>query len=479
MITLTLLHPIQLTPVQSWTFDQESVIRIGRSTDNHVILYSAVVSRHHVELRRIDSHWEIVNIGANGTYLDGKRVTQVPVEDGVIIRLARSGPNIQIHIGTAAADLSRSMAGEKTLAQRGRTKSGEPSTGSHGSGDGQPDIPVVPPSLPVTIQPEPDDEADLPPQALMPPTAPPVPTTAMDVESPTAMPSQESTGTGMAQSSFQTATEKGLFCQQSGKPLQILQSVGGYKAVKVLQQDAIGVTQVVWRDGQSLLLRTLNTEWLNHPEAIAAFEQQAKILVQLRHPGIPKFLDFFTTAGRPYLIFEWVHGQDLRQQVVNRGALPFADAIATLLEVCEILDYLHQHTPPVVHEDVRPETLIQRFSHSTSLSVTLVGFASLNTLAAGKTLVSAGYMAPELQQGFATPVSDLFALGPMLIYLLTGIPPNEFYTQREQGFRLYPEYVPGLSPDVADVIRRLTNPHPEDRYRDVKEVVTALQQLKG
>ena len=98
MITLTLLHPLQSVPVQSWTFEPESVIRIGRSTDNEVILYSAVVSRHHVEIRRNVSGWEIVSLGANGTYIDGKRITQMPDEDGMIVRLASSGPKIQIHI---------------------------------------------------------------------------------------------------------------------------------------------------------------------------------------------------------------------------------------------------------------------------------------------------------------------------------------------------------------------------------------------
>jgi pSer/pThr/pTyr-binding forkhead associated (FHA) protein len=98
VITLTLLHPLQSVPVQSWPFETESLIRIGRSTDNEVILYSAVVSRHHVELRRNSSDWEIVSLGANGTYVDGKRITQMPVADGMIIRLASSGPKIQIRI---------------------------------------------------------------------------------------------------------------------------------------------------------------------------------------------------------------------------------------------------------------------------------------------------------------------------------------------------------------------------------------------
>ncbi len=102
MITLLLLHPLKQTAVQVWPFEGETLIRIGRSTDNDVVLYSAVVSRHHVELRRAADGWEVVNLGTNGTYVDGKRVAQMPINDGAIIRLARSGPNIQIRLGSDA-----------------------------------------------------------------------------------------------------------------------------------------------------------------------------------------------------------------------------------------------------------------------------------------------------------------------------------------------------------------------------------------
>lgn len=98
MITLTLLHPLQPVPVQSWTFKEEPQIRIGRSTTNEVVLYSAVVSRHHVEIRKAGREWEVVNLGANGTYIDGQRVNQTVATDGMIIRLASSGPKILIKI---------------------------------------------------------------------------------------------------------------------------------------------------------------------------------------------------------------------------------------------------------------------------------------------------------------------------------------------------------------------------------------------
>ena len=99
MITVILLHPFHLTPMQNWIFEDKPVIRIGRATDNQVVLYSAVVSRRHVELRGLGRNWEILNLSPNGTYLDGKRVTQLSVVDGVIVRLACSGPLLQIRFG--------------------------------------------------------------------------------------------------------------------------------------------------------------------------------------------------------------------------------------------------------------------------------------------------------------------------------------------------------------------------------------------
>ncbi len=118
MITLTLLHPSQSLPPQNWTFEDETIIRIGRADDNHVLIYSAVVSRHHVEVRRVEEGWEIVNLGANGTYVDGERILQLPASDGVIFRLARSGPQIQIRLDTGTLLHTRpTKATDSTAAQ--------------------------------------------------------------------------------------------------------------------------------------------------------------------------------------------------------------------------------------------------------------------------------------------------------------------------------------------------------------------------
>lgn len=109
VITLTLLLPGKAVPVQSWTFETESVVRIGRAADNDVVLYSAVVSRHHLEIRQVETGWEAVNLGANGAYIDGEAIAKITVQNGMIIRLASSGPKIQIHIEPQVAPTKQKM----------------------------------------------------------------------------------------------------------------------------------------------------------------------------------------------------------------------------------------------------------------------------------------------------------------------------------------------------------------------------------
>jgi pSer/pThr/pTyr-binding forkhead associated (FHA) protein len=132
VITLSLLHPLHKTPVQSWTFEQEDVVRVGRSTDNDVVLYSAVVSRHHVELHRTESGWDVKSIGTNGTYLDGHRIAEAPVADGMVIRLARSGPNIQINTNECKRDpLKDLLASHRKSAEQASADKPNPATETH------------------------------------------------------------------------------------------------------------------------------------------------------------------------------------------------------------------------------------------------------------------------------------------------------------------------------------------------------------
>jgi pSer/pThr/pTyr-binding forkhead associated (FHA) protein len=100
VIRLVLLHPHQTIPIKSWTFKDESVIRVGRASDNQIVLYSAVVSRRHLEIRQQDDSWVVLSYGTNGTYVNDRPISKEIAEDGMVIRLARSGPRLSIHFYT-------------------------------------------------------------------------------------------------------------------------------------------------------------------------------------------------------------------------------------------------------------------------------------------------------------------------------------------------------------------------------------------
>jgi eukaryotic-like serine/threonine-protein kinase len=286
VITLTLLHPVQSTPVQSWSFEQDPAIRIGRAVDNQVVLYSAVVSRYHVEVRLTENQWEVVNLGTNGTYLDGKRIHQAPLINGSIMRLARSGPNIQISI-----------------------------EGIHAQGGGEGGHSETSSSSPVEVAAE--DEDDLEPLPLTPPPsivastpdlAPPAPVEQVEeveqasVEVPSGLVRSPFYVSGRyplfgeAQTEpiasppnpcdHQNAPEGSLICTHCGSPVHPLQSIGAYQVLKPLGSQ--GNVLMAWRSGHTVVLNTLRPECRANEDLVHQFQAQAQLLCNLEHPGMPK-----------------------------------------------------------------------------------------------------------------------------------------------------------------------------------------------
>jgi eukaryotic-like serine/threonine-protein kinase len=490
VITLSLLHPIKQIPVQVWTFPTETTIRIGRSTDNQVILYSAVVSRHHVELRRAGLSWEIVNLGTNGTYLDGKRITQVPVRDGSVIRLARSGPNIQIRIGEEALkEPPKNSERDRTVGQGPNhpiTSTDIPDRHlrdelDHSSHEEDTSVPTasistipVPPHLQL-----PDnittgipalsstDEADL--EAIAPAAAQPQSTAPLS---------------GAIVCSHPRGGN--LFCLDCGQPLQVLQVVEEYQILKVLGQGEIGVTYQAWRAGQTLALKTLNADWVNNPKAREALECEADVLRGLNHPKIPHLVDFFVTTNQPYLVMELMPGQSLAQTIAVEGAVTPPQAIAWMLELCQILHYLHSFTPAILHRGIKPSALIrQNLPHNSDRmqssspygAIALVDFGAIKTVVLGKDPRTGlgSYAAPEQLDMNATIAVDLYAIGPLLSYLLTGQNPITFYGDRGSGYRFYADTIPNIPPQLAEIIQTLTDPQPDQRYSSAKALAEALQ----
>lgn len=93
-----------------------------------------------------------------------------------------------------------------------------------------------------------------------------------------------------------------------------------------------------------------------------AFEREARLLRNLRHPALPGVIDFFEEDGTCYLVMDYVEGDDLSVLLRHRrdsglGPFPYAAVVAWGDQILDALEFLHRHDPPILHRDVKPQNL--------------------------------------------------------------------------------------------------------------------------
>ncbi|MCT7984190.1 serine/threonine protein kinase [Laspinema sp. A4] len=229
---------------------------------------------------------------------------------------------------------------------------------------------------------------------------------------------------------------------------------------------------------QQVAIKVLSLRQLKDWKALELFEREGKVLAQLDHLGIPKYLDYFQLDiegdRRFYIVQEIAPGQSL-QDWVKSGWRPTELEVREIAkQLLEILVYLHQLTPPVVHRDIKPQNIIRQSDGK----VFLVDFGAVqdtyrHTFTSGSTIVGTyGYMAPEQFRGQAKPPTDLYGLGATLLFLLTHKDPADFPEKRMKlDFRPYVK----ITPEFADWLDNLLEPVIEDRFKSAAEALAELQ----
>ncbi len=447
MIRLTLLHPQSGQPLRQWRFDTETLIRVGRAPGNDVILNNPIVSRFHLELRAIASEsdngsgasrWLLVNLSSNGTFMAGAAIAQGLITDQAIVQLAYEGPCLQVQIGARSP---RSAA--------------------------PPPLPL--PELPPPAVPPHELPADQASE-VTPAVPPPLPYPCTHAGNP----------------------PENVFCMRCGQPLQVEKTVRQYQVLRVIGRGGMGTTYLVWHpdlttpsldrspllsgvpSGKLQVLKEMNADVAQIPKAQELFEREASTLRTLNHPGIPQYSDFFVEADKKYLVMELIHGQDLEKWVRHKGPIPVAQAIAWMIQTCEILDYLHTRPTPIIHRDIKPGNLLIR---SVDQQVVVIDFGAVKEagMAPGTRIGAEGYSAPEQIQGRPLTQSDLYAIGPSLVYLLTGKNPLRLQKREDPWHRLDLEKIESLPRRLALVIQRVTEPDPGDRYATAQDLIRALK----
>jgi serine/threonine protein kinase len=242
---------------------------------------------------------------------------------------------------------------------------------------------------------------------------------------------------------FEGNRDTAQFCADCGETLsvQALLSMGSvlherYRVVRVLGKGGMGAVYLVedtklysklWAM-KELLERFVDE--VDRAESVAQFQQEAQLLVGLRHPNLPQIVDAFEEEGRHYLVMEYVEGQTLEAMLLQSpdGTLTESQTLAFAEQICDVLNYLHAHDPPVIFRDLKPANVM--VTPEGQVKLIDFGVARLFDPSKGTDTLkmgTVGYAPPEQYagQGQTTPRSDVYALGAMLYELLTGDNPEE------------------------------------------------------
>jgi serine/threonine-protein kinase len=272
-----------------------------------------------------------------------------------------------------------------------------------------------------------------------------------------------------------------IFCIHCGQPLvEQEQYIGSYQILRTLGRGGMGTTYLVWDKTKKikgapllLVLKEMNASMARIAKARELFEREARILKSLTHPGIPKYYDFFVENDRKYLVMELIHGHNLEQMVYQRGPLTPERAIEWTIQVCDILNYLHNLKPPLVHRDVKPANLILRNLDSRLMLLDFGAVKELGTSLETRIGVE-GYSAPEQYRGKPCPQSDVYGVGATIIFLITGKAPMQYYRFQGNKYEFDLSTIPNLPPKLGKVIEKACRSEPRDRYQTVEQLSTSL-----
>ncbi|MEM8675759.1 MAG: serine/threonine-protein kinase [Cyanobacteria bacterium P01_G01_bin.67] len=209
------------------------------------------------------------------------------------------------------------------------------------------------------------------------------------------------------------------------------------------------------------------------------FKAEASALHNLgHHEQIPELLAYFEEAEKFYLVQQYIKGQTLERELNPEFAWSESKVIELLADTLQILDFIH--SKGVIHRDLKPANLIRR---QCDQKIVLVDFGTVKNMLQGHTNLgqltipvgTKGYMPTEQARGKPRATSDLYALGMIGIQALTRVAPLEL--EEDDNGELLWSHLAQVSPQLAQILTRMTRYHFNDRYQSAAETLQALNAL--
>jgi serine/threonine protein kinase len=275
------------------------------------------------------------------------------------------------------------------------------------------------------------------------------------------------------------------YCQSCGSDLLLN---GKYRVTNLLSaKGGFGNTYEVIDEHK--IPKVLKVLTYDSSKAIDLFQQEANLLKQLNHPGIPKGENYFIYHPRESqtalhcLVMEKIAGIDLEEHQKQRGFKPidYNLALDWLTQLANILHEVHKHK--FYHRDIKPSNIILKPDGQ----LVLIDFGAARqvtktVLAGGKNtgIYTPGYAPPEQSRGHSVPQSDFYALGKTFVFLLTGKEPSDpkIYNINTNEFN-WRKYVQKIPSRLADFIDNLMAEKPIDRPKDTKTLLKIITDIKA
>jgi serine/threonine protein kinase len=200
-------------------------------------------------------------------------------------------------------------------------------------------------------------------------------------------------------------------------------------------------------------------------QAVDWFEREATLLLDLNHPCIPRVRDFFVEGNKHYLVMDFIEGMTLGDMLEKEGniigvngarGVTEASARSWGQQICNVLIYLHNQTPPIIFRDLKPSNIMV----TPRGDIKLIDFGiarNFQPQSQSTIIMTVGYAPLEQVAGNAEPRSDLYALGATLHRILTH---HDAANNRPDIFTFPPARLlrPDVSPAFEQVIMRALAP---------------------